>query len=140
MVVKRKEEVESVLAGILFGAGVPREHAQTIAEHLVKAEMMGFTSHGVQRLAQYMSDMKNGYIVADAEVTVSRETATTALLDAHWQFGQVAGMRGLKIAIERACAHGTGSVVIHRSRHFGRVGAYTEQAALENCLAIAACS
>ena len=140
MVLKKADELRALVIRIFSACGVPNEGAEIVADHLVRTEMMGFASHGIQRVVQYVDDMRNGRIVPDAEPSISKETPTTAVMDANWQFGQVAGAQGAELAVEKALQYGTGSVLIRHCRHFGRVGAYTEMVAARDCIGMAACT
>ena len=140
MVLKKADELRALVIRVFEACGVGVDGAKVVADHLVRAEMMGFGSHGIQRVAQYVKDLRDGRIVPDAKLSVSKETATTAVMDANWEFGPVAGVQGTELAIDKAQQYGTGSVLIRHCRHFGRIGAYTEMAAGRDCIGLAACS
>ena len=44
------QELHSLVKGILVGHGVPAGDAQIVADSLTGAELMGISSHGVQRV------------------------------------------------------------------------------------------
>ena len=111
-----------------------------MAEHLVTANLMGYDTHGVIRVPQYVNDVRHGAIVPGAEVRLERETATTALVDGGWNFGQVAALRAIGVAMDKARAGGITMVVTHRSNHAGRLGAYTQKAAESGFIALAFCN
>ncbi len=90
MVLKKPDELREIVIRVFMACRVPADSAEIVADHLVRTEMMGFSSHGIQRVAQYVNDLRNGRIVPDAELSVTKETATTTVLDAQWQFGLVA--------------------------------------------------
>ena len=140
MVLKKPDELREIVVRIFMACRVPADSAEIVADHLVRTEMMGFGSHGIQRVAQYVNDLRNGQIVPDAQLSVTKETATTAVLDAQWQFGLVAGVKGTELAVSKAFNHGTGSALIRHCRHFGRLGTYTEMMASRNCIGLAACN
>src|SRR5512135_3149729 len=87
---------------------VPSGDAFTTSEVLVLADLRGVESHGVARLRRYYTGLKNGVMVPKPQMKVVHETPLTALLDGGGALGQVAGKRGMEMAIEKALKNGTG--------------------------------
>jgi uncharacterized oxidoreductase len=94
----------------------------------------------VIRVAQYIDEVKRGAVVPGAPVRLEKETETTALVDGGWNFGQVAGLRAIDVAIAKAKLGGIAMVVTRRSNHAGRLGAYTQRAAEAGFVALATCN
>lgn len=113
---------------LLAAAGAPPDTARLVAVSLVEANLSGHDSHGVIRLIQYVRGIEGGLIDPHAQLEVLRETSTTALVDAHGAFGQIAARRGMEIAIEKARRHALGAVGLRRSGHIGRLGEYASMA------------
>jgi LDH2 family malate/lactate/ureidoglycolate dehydrogenase len=109
---------------LLEAAGVPPDTARQVAVSLIEGNLAGHDSHGVIRLTQYVHGMERGQIDPHAQLEVLRETSTTALIDAHWAFGQIAARRAMEIAIEKARQHSLGAVGLRNSGHIGRLGEY----------------
>ena len=130
-------QLEQLAGRIFAGLGSSRDEARTVAEMLVEADLMGLPSHGVLRVSQYVQDIKSGRIVPGAEILVEDCSATNAILDGQWSFGQVGGSRAAATAIEKALATGAGCAVLRRCCHVGRLGAYVEMAARQGCVALA---
>jgi uncharacterized oxidoreductase len=101
---------------------------------------MGYDTHGVVRIPQYVEDVGKGMIQPGAVVTVEKETETTAVVDCGWNFGQVGALRAMDLAIEKARIHHTATVVARRCSHAGRLGSYTAHAAAQGFLAIGFCN
>ena len=129
--------LRSLSQRIFAAAGVHASTAHVVADMLIDAELMGLASHGLQRVPQYIEDIKQGAIVPDAEVLVDQRSVTMALVDGQWNFGQVVAKRASEEAIAMAQECGTGSVVTRGCRHVGRVGAYTEMCAAAGCIGLA---
>ena len=68
---------------------------------------------------------------------LKRARLLNAILDGQWNFGQVGGRHAAATAIEKAMSTGVGCVVLRRCCHVGRLGAYVEMAARQNCVALA---
>jgi hydroxycarboxylate dehydrogenase B len=119
------------------GAGVPETVARRVMTNLVRANAYGIHSHGVVRFADYVNNVKNGKIQPAAEPTVIKETEVIAVLDGHWNFGQVVAERAMQMAIAKAQANGLGIVCARNSNHVGAIGEYTEMAANAGLVGIA---
>ncbi len=125
---------------ILTAAHVPPDVAQQVAGSLVRANLAGHDSHGVIRLLQYVRAVEKGEIDPAATIEVVRESATTALLDAHWAFGQVAARQAMELAIAKAEAHDLAAVGLRNSAHIGRLGEYALLAAERGLIGFLTCN
>ncbi len=124
------DQLHSISTRILQGAGVAAEDADVIAAELVDANLVGHDSHGVIRLMQYVDYVQRGFIKPAGEFEVLHEGPSFAQIDGHFQFGQVIANKALKLGLEKARAQATATVVIRNCNHVGRLGSYTQQAAL----------
>ena len=124
-------------ARLLDAAGSPPDKSRYVAEVLVRANLAGHDSHGILRLPQYVDAIRAGALQPGAPITVVRETRATAVLDGHRGWGPVTARRAMQLAIEKARAVGTGTVVVRGSQHIGRVGEYPTMAAAENLIGLA---
>jgi LDH2 family malate/lactate/ureidoglycolate dehydrogenase len=124
-------------AAILRGLAVPPADAELVADSLVAADLRGVDSHGVHLLALYFNRIRSGAIRAKTEVTLVRDDGSTLLLDGGLGMGQVAGLRAIDLACERALAHGAAAVAVRESTHLGALGYYTLRAAERGIIALA---
>ncbi|MGD0627298.1 MAG: Ldh family oxidoreductase [Thermodesulfobacteriota bacterium] len=113
--------------------GIAFQDASTTSEVLVLADLRGIDSHGVARLRRYYTGLKNGMMVPKPQMKVVHETPITALLDGGGALGQVAGKRGMEMAVEKALKNGAGFVAVRNSNHFG-IAAYYSLMALKRDL------
>ncbi len=125
---------------IFQACGAPANEACIVADHLVTASLMGYDTHGVIRIPQYVEDVGKGMIRPGAALSIEKETETTAVLDCGWNFGQIGGVNAIDLAIAKARRYHTATVVARRSNHAGRLGAYTQRAAENGLLAIGVCN
>ncbi|HEU5318041.1 MAG TPA: Ldh family oxidoreductase [Chloroflexota bacterium] len=123
-------------ASLLSAAGAPDDVAQTTAEAIVGADVVGHESHGVAQLPGYLAAVKAGRIVPDARPHAIRETDTTALLDANKGFGHYSATVAIDTAIARARRTHLGAVSLANANHIGRLGHYAERAAAAGCIGI----
>ena len=121
---------------IFTAAGTPPAKARTVAELLIDANLTGHDSHGVIRVPQYLESMAKGEIDANATIEVVREGSATALLDGHWDFGQVTMTRAVEVVLDKAQAHGLGAVAVRGANHIGRLGSYVDSIARHNLIGL----
>jgi len=108
--------------------GVPEEDARTAAAVLRAADLRGIDSHGVARLHTYFDMLTLGRIEPKANVTIVRESQSTATVDGGNGLGLVVGPKANAIAMEKALAAGSGWVSVRNTNHFGIAGYYVLQA------------
>jgi LDH2 family malate/lactate/ureidoglycolate dehydrogenase len=114
---------------VLVAAGTPATAAQRVAQALVESNLVGHDSHGVLRLPQYVQAIQAGTLRPAGELRVVRDRPATALVDCGWTFGQVAALRGMQMAMDKAAVCGIGTVVLRHCDHTGRIGEYAVAAA-----------
>jgi LDH2 family malate/lactate/ureidoglycolate dehydrogenase len=125
---------------MLEAAGVPPATADLVSRSLVEGNLAGHDSHGVIRLVQYIRAIERGQINPHAEPEIVRETLTTALMDAHWAFGQVAARRAMEVAIAKARQYSLAAVGLRNSAHIGRLGEYALMAVEHGMIGFLTCN
>src|SRR5712692_8119849 len=122
------EQLFEFSARVFRHMGVPEEDARTAAAVLQAADLRGIDSHGVARLHTYFDMLTLGRIEPKANVTIVRESASTATVDGGNGLGLVVGPKANAIAMEKALAAGSGWVSVRNSNHYGIAGYYVLQA------------
>jgi uncharacterized oxidoreductase len=134
------ERLRAMARGIFAAAGCPDAEAGAIADHLVEANLAGHDSHGVIRILPYVKALGRGVVVAGVSPSVVRQEPALAVLDAANGFGQPAA----NAAVDRACdmgeTMGAATVLVRRTGHVGRLGAYAERAAARGFATIILCN
>lgn len=125
------EKLKTLTELVFEKHGYGKEDAATIADVLLKADLMGIESHGVQRLTLYPFGISIGRIKVDAKPEIVRETPLSVVIDAHDGMGQIASVKAMKMAIEKAKEHGMGFALVRNSNHYGIAGYYSMMAADE---------
>jgi uncharacterized oxidoreductase len=134
------DQLKSLTSKVFEASGAPEEEAAIVAEHLVTANLMGFDSHGIIRIPQYLEDIEKKVIQPGVKATLTNETETTAIIDCGWNFGQVGGVRAMEVAIAKARRSRTAAVVARCCNHAGRLGTYTQMAAEQGLFALGFCN
>jgi uncharacterized oxidoreductase len=139
IVIPAPELIEKTTA-LFLAADCPQPVAQRVAESLVGNNLAGHDSHGVMMAPHYIRRVLDGSVNPQGEVRVLRESASTAVLDCGFQFGQVAALEGLELALNKAAAHDVGLVVLRNCAHVGRLGEYVTLAAGRGYVGLMICN
>lgn len=119
------------------GYGIPRADAEICADVLLESDKRGIESHGVNRFKPiYLDRIKAGIQKPVTNITVVKETETTAVLDGGDGMGQVVAHKAMEMAIEKAKKYGMGGVAVQNSCHYGIAGYYATMATKEGCIGI----
>jgi hydroxycarboxylate dehydrogenase B len=130
------DQLRAYVRQVALAMGAEGDIADELANHLVKANLSGHDSHGVLRLPQYVQQAERGGLVPNARPEVVREVGGTAVMDAHFGFGQYSTAVALDWAMERAHTQGIAAVACRHATHIGRLGEYTERASAAGMIAI----
>ncbi|KAK3078397.1 hypothetical protein LTS18_007608, partial [Coniosporium uncinatum] len=122
------ENARKFVEGVLSGNGVSAKNAVIIADCLVKADLRGIDTHGINRIPSYMERVRQGVLAASASPTLSQITPVVAQVDGHNGLGFPAAHLGMSRAIEMAREFGIGMVSIKHSNHFGMSAWVVQQA------------
>lgn len=133
------KQLQDIVSKVFVGGGTPQAIADQVAHSLVENNLTGHDSHGVLRISYYVRDLLNGKINPNAEISVVRESATTAVLNGHSIFGIVGARQAMDLAINKARAHDIGMVAISNTHHTGRMGEYVVQAAEAGLMGLVFC-
>lgn len=131
------DRLRALVARLLAAHAVPADDAAGVAEILVEADLRGVESHGVTRVAGYLSMMRLGLLNPRPKVAVLRETATTAMLDGDQGFGMVVARRAMEAAMGKARAAGLACVTARNITHTGMIGFYPMLAARAGLVGLA---
>lgn len=122
------ERLQEFSARVFANFGVPADDAKLAAAVLAASDLRGIDSHGICRLPIYAQYLGDGTTNPQPNITVIRQTPSTATVDGDNGLGLVVGPRANEIAMEKADAVGSGWVSVCNSNHFGIAGFYPLQA------------
>ena len=116
---------------------VSDEDANLAADVLLAADMRGVNSHGLIRLGSYYgSRLRKGLMNPQAVLTVVKETATTLTIDAGNGLGHPAGVKTMRLCIQKAFNSGVALATVRNSNHFGIAGYYAMMALPKDMIGI----
>ena len=132
------ESLRTLAIKLYQAVGASTDQAETIAEILVETSLFGIDSHGVRAIPGYLRNVMAGQIHPASEITVLRDTPTTALWSALEQFGHVIGKQAMEAAITKAATYKMGWVSTV-SPHIGALYYYALMAAKQDMIGIVTC-
>lgn len=121
MTTMRLEQARDAVAAALRAAGANEAMAAAAARALVLAEAQGLGSHGLSRVAQYATHLRNGRVNGNAVPTLRRQKGAAALIDAHEGLAFAACEMAIAEAIGRARDFGIAIAGVTNSHHCGVV-------------------
>ena len=136
----RHEALQHYAAELLRGVGYPEEPAQVTAAHLVAADVMGHTTHGLALLPPYLTEADEGRTTLTGSHEVVSDGGAVCVWDGGYRPGVWLTAQAVDTAAERAAAHGVGIVSIRRCSHIGCLATYLEAATERGLMVIVTCS
>ena len=136
MPIVKADQLTDIAYNLLQGAGAPAVEAETVARHVIGANLAGHDSHGVIQIPTYIDRIEKNEIVPGADWEITQESPTTTVVDGHWGFGYVANERAMKYTIEKAKTQNVAAATVFRQGHIGRLASYPLMAAEEGMIAM----
>ena len=121
---------------IFHAHGMRFDHAATLADVLVWAELRGIDSHGVERVPRYLEIVARGEVDLAGEPQLRPLGDALFLVDGARQFGAVPLALAMREAVERASRAGVAVGVVARCGHSGAIGYYAQWIARHGMAAI----
>ncbi len=114
-----KAQLEALVAAALEQAGASSAMATATARALVLAEAQGLGSHGLSRVAQYATHLRNGRVNGSAKPALSSQRSAAVLVDAGEGLAFEACALAVSEAIRRARSCGIALGAVTNSHHCG---------------------
>ena len=115
------QEARNIVSAALQSAGAHAPMADATARALVLAEAQGLASHGLSRVGQYSTHLRNGRVNGAAVPTVMHTKPAAAIVDAQEGLAFPACDLAVAEAIRRASECGIAIVGVSNSHHCGVV-------------------
>ena len=120
--------LKKLIKKILINHNLINEHAETCANALINAELVGAPSHGLSRLRMYCERISKKVINPKPKIKIKKISQSISHIDADNSIGFVAADTAIKVGIKNAKKTGIGLVAVKNSGHYGLSGYYAEQA------------
>ena len=109
---------------LLEASGLAADRAAIVAEVLVEGDLLGHTTHGLALLPGYLNAIASGGMAVVGKWETVSDRGASVLWDGQRLPGPWLVVQAIELALERAAAHGTATVVIRRSHHIACLAAY----------------
>jgi (2R)-3-sulfolactate dehydrogenase (NADP+) len=129
--------LENLAARALERAGATPSMARATAAALVAADAQGLASHGVARVSQYATHLRNGRASGGAIPRITHEKPAALLVDAAGGLAFEACALAVREAIVRARMQGVAFAGVTNSHHFGAASFHLNPAADAGMVALA---
>lgn len=130
------EVLKQKIINRLVKEGVQLKHAEIVADVLTFAEARGIQSHGVIRMAPYVTRVQKGYIQTNPNITTTPVNEAIVKIDGDYGFGHVVTKMAVDEAMQCANKIGIGLAVVTHTTHCGAIGYYTEYAAKQGMISL----
>lgn len=124
----RYTDLMAFSARLLERAGLARERAETVASLFLEADLLGYSTHGMQRLPANVEWLLGGETRREGDHTVLSASRGSEVWDAEFLPGPWITAKAVDRACDIATAEGTGTVVVRRAQHIACLASYLERA------------
>lgn len=118
-------EARNLLQSALLAVGYNVDDAETLRDHLMDAELRGYGPTGLAR-ALTISQRVGRTPVGSSDMIITRETTSSAQLDAKGAIGYLSAYRATEMAVQKAKAGGIGIVGVSDTFFAGMLSYYAE--------------
>ncbi len=116
--------IEDFVTSVFTALDVPERDARTVAGLMVEADLLGYGTHGIFRLRQYVNRLRDGGCNPTPNVSIVTESLATAVIDGDNGLGHLALKAARDLAMEKARKAGIGWVGVRRGNHAGPAALY----------------
>lgn len=132
------DEMRSATEAIFLAMGLSDEDAVLSADVLMTNDLRGVETHGVSNmLRSYVGRYRDGGMNPTPEITIERESDSTAVLDGGGGLGLHVAPRAMDMAVEKARKFGMGAVCVHNVGHMGGSGYHAMRASNQDMIGVA---
>ncbi len=104
------------------------DKAALITKTLLEADLRGLNTHGALRIPMYLKRVQKGVLDPHASPEVILESDNLVMVDAHNGMGQLASVKAMELAIDRASKSGICLAGVKNSNHYGTAAYYAMMA------------
>ena len=130
------ESLKKFVSHVFVKLGITLKDSLIISDVIVKSDLYGFKTHGINRLNYYMQRIYDGIQNTSTFFQIINSNRATAVVDGNNGMGQVVGYNSMNMAIDKASEYGVGCVVAKNSSHFGICGYYSLMAVEKDMIGV----
>ncbi len=124
------------LVQALTAMKMPLERARITADLMVRTDLRGVDSHGIDMLPRYHELWREGFVVMEADPVLARDTMATAVYDGAKGLGHYVSTLAMRLAIDKARTYGLGMVAVRNSGHYGAAANYSMMALAHDMIGV----
>jgi LDH2 family malate/lactate/ureidoglycolate dehydrogenase len=132
----RVSELEVFVAALFSAAGLARPRARTMAQVLLQADLLGFSTHGLQRVPGNLRWLETGVIRREGEPRVLRNRGAVFAWDADYLPGPWVLTEAVATALQRVREAGVVTATLTRCTHVACLAAYLVPVIEAECIGI----
>lgn len=117
-------ELRAFAADMLMAAGQSEAHARAVADTLVEADLLGYTTHGIQFLPQYCEALEKGAMTPDGEPELVSDKGSELIYDGYMISGPYCMRTAVAAALERSGKHGVVTALVRRAHNTACLATY----------------
>lgn len=125
---------------LFIATGLAAERARVMASVFVEADLLGFTTHGMNRISSNLDWLQKGTSRISGEPQVIVDRGNLFNWDANFLPGPWVVSKAIDQCIERVATRGIVTATIRRSQHIACLGAYCPKIVNAGYVALITCS
>jgi LDH2 family malate/lactate/ureidoglycolate dehydrogenase len=133
----RPDALNDIVKEIFENCGMSTDHAGTVADSLVDADLHGVHSHGVMRVPAYVARVTGRGVDPKGQPKLVKDAGAAMVVDGGNAMGQIGCTFAMRKAIERAKSTGIAAAALGHSNHCGAMYYYSKMALTEDMIGIA---
>jgi LDH2 family malate/lactate/ureidoglycolate dehydrogenase len=130
------DALDTFATALFVGLGLSAEDAAIAARCLIKAELRGFSSHGLGCIPNYAVCLREGRYNPRPDVRIATRLPWAITVDGDNGVGHVTATRAMAAALKAAQTFGIGVASVRYSNHIGAACVYPLMAAEEGCVGV----
>ncbi|MEX2961132.1 Ldh family oxidoreductase [Microbulbifer sp. TYP-18] len=134
------EDLRHFVACLFERVGLARGRAEVMTETFLQADLLGFTTHGLHRVAHNLEWLESGKMRREGEAKILSDRGNCFNWDADFLPGPWVLTRAIHCALQRLPEYGVVSATIRRSHHIACLAAYLPPVVEAGYVAILTCS
>lgn len=120
----RAEDLKALAAAMLSAAGQDEIQAKAVADTLVEADLLGYTTHGIQFLPQYCTALENGTMKPDGEITLISDDGASLVYEANRMSGPWCMRQAMGEVLQRSSEQGVVTALVRHSHNIACLATY----------------
>ena len=129
--------LKSLVTSIFKKCDMSHNHAKTVSESLINADLRGIHSHGIIRVPEYVKKLREDGVNPKSNPVIISKFGGAIRVNGKNSMGQIGSKFSMMEAIKAANKNGISFVSLEGSNHCGTLDWYTLMASKKNLIGIA---